>query len=241
MREGERDAADQRRADQVGGDHQPAPGADAIEPDAGRQREEQVRQQPDRGQRPHLGRVGAEGEHGDQRQSELGDLVAEDGDRLAEPEPPEIGCVEEERRDVGAEARARTQPRSGGRDVAADGSGRRVVLLLGQLLLDFLVDLVLAVLPHAPDHVQPEEPRPDEGHDQPDEESTAPSWASTVSRRPVIQYTSRNASTPRMIPVIRRIIVARPSIPRAAPHVRRSARRLSLGVTGRGASICARA
>ena len=40
----------------------------------------------------------------------------------------------------------------------------------------------LAVRLHAPDHVQPEEPRPDESHDQPDEEPPAPSWDSTVSR-----------------------------------------------------------
>ena len=90
----------------------------AIEPHAGRQREQQVRQEPDRGQRPHLGRIGAEGQDGDQRQPELGDLVAEDRDRLAEPQPPEIGCVEEEGGMKRSDARAITR-RSRGR------SGRR--------------------------------------------------------------------------------------------------------------------
>ena len=63
-----------------------------------------MRKQPDGRQRPHLGRIGAEGQDRDERQPELGDLVAEDRDGLAEPEPPEIGCVEEERRDEAADA-----------------------------------------------------------------------------------------------------------------------------------------
>src|SRR5690349_8110996 len=57
---------------------------------------------------------------------------------------------------------------------AGRGSDRRLVLLLRELLLDFLVDLVLAALPNAPDHEQPEDPRPDEGHDQPDQERQRP-------------------------------------------------------------------
>ena len=61
-------------------------------------------------------------------------------------------------------------------------SGRRILLLLRELLLDFLVDLVLAVLPNAPDHVQPEEPRPEESHDQPDEGRQRPVGVATASR-----------------------------------------------------------
>ena len=86
--------------------------ADPVEPDPGRQREEQVREQPERRQRPHLASVGAEGQDRDERQAEQGDLVAEDRDRLAEPESPEVGRVEEERRQSAPE-RAGTQTRSG--------------------------------------------------------------------------------------------------------------------------------
>ena len=57
--------------------------ADPVQPDAGRQREQQVRQQPDRQQRAHLRRVRAQHEDGDKRQAELRDLVAEDRDGLA--------------------------------------------------------------------------------------------------------------------------------------------------------------
>ncbi len=56
---------------EVGRDHQPPPAPHAIEPDPGRQREQQMRKQSDRGQRPHLARVRPEGQDGDQRQSEL--------------------------------------------------------------------------------------------------------------------------------------------------------------------------
>src|SRR6185503_11906746 len=53
-------------------------------------------------------------------------------------------------------------------------SGRRILLLLRELPLDFLVDLGLAVLLDPPDHVQTEEPRPEQGHDQPDERRQRP-------------------------------------------------------------------
>jgi hypothetical protein len=54
-----------------------------------------MREEPDGRQQPHLGGVGAEREDRDERQPELGDLVAKDRDRLAEPEAAEIGCIEE--------------------------------------------------------------------------------------------------------------------------------------------------
>ena len=54
-----------------------------------------MRQQPERRQRAHLGGVGAQDQDSDERQTELGDLVTEDRDRLAEPESPEVGGVEE--------------------------------------------------------------------------------------------------------------------------------------------------
>ena len=75
-----------------------------------------------------------------------------------------------------------TQTRSGRAARAADGSGRRVVLLLGQLLLDFLVDLVLAVLPNAPDHDTARRATARGAPRRARRGSTAPSWVPTVSR-----------------------------------------------------------
>jgi hypothetical protein len=102
-RRGDRDAGDERCTSEVSRDHQSPTSPNAIEPDAGRQGEEQVREQADRGQRPHLRGVGAQRQDRDQRQPELRDLVAEDRDRLADPEPPEVGRVVEERREEPAD------------------------------------------------------------------------------------------------------------------------------------------
>ena len=69
----------------------------------------------------------------------------------------------------------RNQPRSGRSARLARGSGGWwVVLLLRELLLDLLVDLVLAALPSAPDHDQAHDPRPDERHHQADEDRQCP-------------------------------------------------------------------
>ena len=97
--ERDRDARDERGPAEIGRDHQPAPAADAVQPDAGRQREQQVREQAHRREQAHLGRIRAQCQDGDERQPELGDLIAEDRDRLAEPEPAEVGGVEKQRRD----------------------------------------------------------------------------------------------------------------------------------------------
>ena len=72
-------------------------------------------QQPDRGQRPHWVASAPSVSTATRGSAELGDLVAEDGDRLAEPEAPEIGCVEEQPRDETIDLE-RAQPRLGARD-----------------------------------------------------------------------------------------------------------------------------
>ena len=90
LRQGERSdqighgqAADGYRAQDVGDDHQPAASMYAVQPHAGRKREQQVRQEAGRGQKAHLLGVCIEDEDSDDRDRQERDLVAQDGDRLA--------------------------------------------------------------------------------------------------------------------------------------------------------------
>ena len=96
----------------------------------------------------------------------------------------EIVWPSHSRRKSGASTRRRGKNRSVARAITrrsgvcrarrqTDQERGRIVLLLRELLLDFLVDLVLAVLPNASDHVEPEQPRPDKRHDKPDEGASA--------------------------------------------------------------------
>jgi hypothetical protein len=78
-------------------DHDVAPVLDALEPDTGRHREQQVRQQRHRGQQAHVLRVRVEDEDRDERHCEQRELVADDGDRLADPERAERGRPEQGR------------------------------------------------------------------------------------------------------------------------------------------------
>ena len=86
---GNRDRRERERPEQVGDDHVLAPMGAPVDPDARRQREEQVRKPGERRQDPDLERRRVQREHGGQRNRERADLVAEDGDRLARPEPDE--------------------------------------------------------------------------------------------------------------------------------------------------------
>ena len=95
--EGEWDRGDRSRAPRVAQDHQPAPVVDPIQPDSGGQREQQVREQPDGGEQAHLRWVGVEDEHRHDRQGEQRHVVAEHGDGLAEPEPPELRFPQQRR------------------------------------------------------------------------------------------------------------------------------------------------
>ena len=77
-------------AQEVGDDHVlPTMGA-PVDPDARGQREEQVRKPGERREDPDLERGRVQREHGGQRDRKRADLVAENGDRLACPEPDEV-------------------------------------------------------------------------------------------------------------------------------------------------------
>ena len=54
QRVGERNRGGERRPPQVGRDHDPASARDPVEPDAGRKREEEMREERGRAQEPHL-------------------------------------------------------------------------------------------------------------------------------------------------------------------------------------------
>jgi hypothetical protein len=76
------------------GDEDPLPGQ-AVDPDAGRQREQQERQEVDGHEQADLARRRPEQDRRDERDRDLGDLGAEQGDRRGGPEPREIRLSEE--------------------------------------------------------------------------------------------------------------------------------------------------
>src|SRR4029079_8924942 len=101
----DRDAGERGGAPQIGDDHHPAAPAVAVDPRAAVQREEQVREQCDGDQVAHLGRRRVERENCDERQGDQRDLVADQRDRLAGEERPDLAVVPEQPRD---EPHART-------------------------------------------------------------------------------------------------------------------------------------
>ena len=99
---------DERPAD-VGGDEDPPP-RQTVDPDAGRQREQQERQEVDRGQHADLERARAEREDRHERHREERDLGSELADRLGQPQALEPGLAKQpgprdERRDRAARRR----------------------------------------------------------------------------------------------------------------------------------------
>ena len=70
----------------------------AVQPRARRQREQEAGQQPGGGQEAHLLGRGAKGQGGNDRDREQRDLVAEDGDRLAQPQVAEGLAMEQGRK-----------------------------------------------------------------------------------------------------------------------------------------------
>ena len=85
----DRDRPEQNGAPQVGGDHRLPAEAPAIDQRTGVQRKEQVRDERGRAQVAHLSRAGVQHEDRSEGQREQRDLVAEQRDRLAEPETAE--------------------------------------------------------------------------------------------------------------------------------------------------------
>ena len=115
-RQPHRNRDEQRGTPDVRGDHDLALHATRVDPDADRQRKQQVRQPEERRQHAHLGRRRVERQHGGERNRERADLVAEDRDRHRSPQPHERG-VPAERRDrrrdcarCGHARRIRTSP-----------------------------------------------------------------------------------------------------------------------------------
>ena len=94
-RVGERDRSDERRPPEVARDHHAAAARHPVEPDTCREREEQVREERRRGEQAHLSGAGVEHEHGDERQREEGDLVAQERHRGREPEVAETALPKE--------------------------------------------------------------------------------------------------------------------------------------------------
>ena len=86
----ERDRPYERRPAEVGGDHDPPAARHPVEPDSGRQREKEMRQEGRGAEQPHLSGAGVEDEHRDERQREKRDLVAEERDGGREPEVAEL-------------------------------------------------------------------------------------------------------------------------------------------------------
>ena len=93
-RERDGDRGDRGGAADVGHDHDRA-SPQAVHPHAGREAEQDERQELDRRQQPELERADLERRRGDQRQRQLGDGAAEDGDRLGRPELEEVGVAQE--------------------------------------------------------------------------------------------------------------------------------------------------
>src|SRR5262249_5578686 len=101
---GDGHARDQGRPAEVGRDHRPAPAATFVHPRADVQRQE-VGQERGGRQEAHLRRGRIEDEHGDERQRDQGDLVAEQRDRLSREESAEGRVLAEERREEPPHAR----------------------------------------------------------------------------------------------------------------------------------------
>ena len=83
-------------AAEVGDEHQAPAARLTVGPGARVQGEQEVRRQADGGEEPHLRGAGVERQDREQRYGEEGDLVAEQGDRLAAPESPEVAVAPEE-------------------------------------------------------------------------------------------------------------------------------------------------
>ena len=95
----QRERAEGDRAAEIGRDHHLTLAAAAVDPGAGMEGEEKVRCQLDGEEVAHLSRRGVQHQDCDQRQRDHADLVAEQRDRLTEPEAPEARVLAQERWD----------------------------------------------------------------------------------------------------------------------------------------------
>ena len=93
----DRDAGQQRGPAQVRRDHGDPAVAAPVHPGPGVQGEQQAGQPDEGAEVAHLGRAGVQREHRGQRQRDGRDLVAEQGDALCAPVPPEGGLAQQGR------------------------------------------------------------------------------------------------------------------------------------------------
>jgi hypothetical protein len=87
---GDGDADEEERAAEIGRDHHLPAAPAAVDPGARMQREEKVRREVCRRQVAHLRRTRVQDEHAGERHRQLGDLVAEQRDRLPGPVTAEV-------------------------------------------------------------------------------------------------------------------------------------------------------
>ena len=90
QRVGDRQAEHRGAADPVGHEHRGAAPAAAVDRRTGDQREQQARHQAHRGEQAELLRAGVQHQDGGERDRQYRDLVAEQRDRLALEEQPEV-------------------------------------------------------------------------------------------------------------------------------------------------------
>src|SRR5262249_52927383 len=93
----DRNARERGRPAEVGGDHRLPPAPAAVDPRAREQREEEVRPELSGTEEAHLARAGVEEQEGGERQRDDRDLIAEEGDRLPDPERAELALAQERR------------------------------------------------------------------------------------------------------------------------------------------------
>jgi hypothetical protein len=92
---GDRDRGEHHRPAQVAEDQDPAL-REAVDPDTGREREEEEGQEFDRRQQADLARRALQEDGGDERDGDLADLRAEQRHGRGGPQPGEVGMVAEE-------------------------------------------------------------------------------------------------------------------------------------------------
>ena len=119
---GSRHAGDHDGAGKICPDHDALSSLDPFEPHADREREEQVREPRDGGQQAHVARIRVQHEDRRERQRKQRDLVADDRDRLAQPERSKIGQPEQGWHEPPGEK--------------ADGSGPRTLAVLLMDVID---------------------------------------------------------------------------------------------------------
>ena len=104
----DRDAGEQGRAADIGGDHENPAAAEPVSPGPGVHAEQQARQPDGGGEEAHLSGTRVQHEHGGERQRDRADLIPEHRDGLRAPVAPERPLAQQR-------GNQRGQPRAAGR------------------------------------------------------------------------------------------------------------------------------